>query len=127
MKTSVHKQKIWIPICVSLLMLTCYACKEDFKNCTGDHAQAIDTYYENDFETAFCQLQNIDNSKDETHLIIKSQSDYEKYVSCTEDLPAIDFDKYFVLTGVYRHHQCVIFEQQAVILCENSLIYRVRM
>lgn len=127
MKELIQKQKIFIPTCFALIMLTFYSCKEEFKDCTGDNAQSIDTYYENEFENAFCQLQNIDDSKEETHLIIKSQSDYEKYVSCTEKLPTIDFDEYLVLAGVYRHHQCALFNWQSVVLCENEIIYRVRL
>lgn len=127
MKDLIQEQKILIPICLALIMLTFYSCKEEFKDCSGDNAQSIDTYYENDFETAFCQLQNIDISKEEIHLIIKSQTDFEKHVSCTEDLPKIDFDQYFVLAGIYRHHQCAAFDQQSVLLCGNNLIYRVRL
>jgi len=104
------------------------SCGEDVsQNCEGDTAQPIETFYEPEFEEVNCILQNTDPNEKEVHLIIKNQEGYETYFSCIEGLPAIDFDEYFILAGVYGHHQCAVFDNQSVVLCENRLIYRVRL
>lgn len=131
MKTSKKKTNRLLPFAlVVFLMLMGMGCEEEIAtNCEGDNAQPVETFFTEDFEIATCQLnaENIDHSEKETHLIIKTQSDFEKYVSCTENAPTIDFDEYFVLAGIYRHQQCAIFDRQSVVLCEERLIYRVRL
>jgi hypothetical protein len=112
------------------LMLMGMGCGEELNtNCDGDNAQPIETFFDSDFDSAICQLnaQNIDQSEKETHLIIKTQNDFERYVNCTEDVPEIDFNEYFILAGMYRHHQCTVFDRQEVLLCDNRIVYKVEL
>ena len=113
---------------VILLFLTHLGgCAEEIQNCDGDNAQQLQTFYNDEFSNIPCSLQSIDNSDKEVNLIIKTQADYEKYFICSFQPPAVDFDKYFILAGRYRHHQCAVFDSQQTLLCENKLFYKVRM
>jgi hypothetical protein len=121
-----HLKQCLLPM-VAVLVLG-MGCGEDVaQNCDGDNAQPIETFYESDFEEVNCQLQNTDANGKEVHLIIKNQDEYETYFSCIDGLPAIDFDDYIILAGVYSHHQCAIFDRQSLVICDNQLIYRVRL
>ena len=129
-KPSKNAKRLFPFALAGALMLMSMGCGEELNtNCDGDNAQPIETFFDSDFDSAICQLnaQNIDQSEKETHLIIKTQNDFERYVNCTENAPTIDFDKYFVLAGVYRHHHCALIDRQSVVLCKGKLIYRVRL
>ena len=86
----------------------------------------IETFYNDEFENITCSLQNINTDDQTVNLLIKTQADYEKYFICSTQLPAIDFEKYFILAGRYRHHQCAVFDSQQMLLCNNRIVYRVR-
>ena len=89
--------------------------------------EVIETFYNDEFENIPCSLQNINTDDQTVNLVIKTQADYEKYFICGTQLPAVDFDKYFILAGRYRHNNCAVFDNQQVLLCNNKIIYRVRM
>lgn len=119
-----------IGLTASLLLLTILtpmvSCqKEDL--CEGDEAKQVETFYASEFNAAYCGLQNIDNNKKAINLVIKTQEDYEEYFSCGLQTPEIDFEKYFILAGVYRHHQCARFDSQQVLICNSKIFYKVRM
>ncbi len=97
------------------------------QNCEGDNAPYLSTFYSDEFKDISCGLQNVDGEKKQVNLIITNQSDFEKFIFCSIQPPVIDFEKYFVLTGVYRHHQCARFDSQQILICNNKVIYKVRM
>mgnify|MGYP006902059207 CR=1 FL=1 len=110
------------------IMMVSMACEEEVsQDCLGDQAKPVEQLFEGGFDAAGCRIQNIEFSSGENNFVIKNQSDYEKYVTCNNDLPNIDFDKYFILAGVYSHHQCAIFDNQSVELCDNRLKYKVKL
>lgn len=127
MKTILKTSQWFIPLTMSLgMMMVSMGCDDEISaNCEGDQAQPVEQFFEDDFNVAICRLQNIEISSGENNLIIRNQDDYEKYVTCNGDLPNIDFDNYFILAGIFSHHQCAVFDNQSVELCENRLIYRV--
>ncbi len=126
MKTNYYKIKQGMLLLIFIGLIN-VSCGEDIsQDCDGDNAQPIDTFYESDFEELNCQFQNLELNGKETQLIIKNQDEYENYFDCIEELPAIDFDEYFILAGVYSHHQCAILHSKSVVICDNRLIYRVR-
>jgi hypothetical protein len=110
-----------------IILLTAFSCEKEEENCDMDNAQHVETFYSDEFERIPCSLHNIDTDNKVVNLVIKTQADFEKYLSCSSQLPAIDFKKYFILVGRYRHHQCAIFDSQEVLICDNKLFYKVRM
>lgn len=116
---------------VSFLFLTLptFGCQNECipQDCSGDNAQSIETFYSEEFAGAPCGLQNIDNDKKEVNLILTTQTDFDKYFNCAAQLPVIDFDNYFILAGMYRHHQCAVFDSQSVSVCNNKIKYSVTM
>lgn len=129
MKTILKNGKWFMPLTISLgIMMISMACEEEVsQDCLGDQAKPVEQFFEGGFDAAGCRLQNLEFSSGENNLIIKNQSDFEKYVTCNNDLPNINFDKYFILAGVYSHHQCAIFDNQSVVLCDNRLKYKVKL
>jgi len=123
------KTKIHIASCVFLLLLLTISCQNEtaLQDCSGDTAQYLQTFYSDEFANIPCTLQNIESTEKEVSVRIEDQSDLEKYFSCAEQLPKIDFDKYIIIAGRYRHHQCAILESQQVLLCNNKIFYKVRM
>jgi hypothetical protein len=101
--------------------------KEEIQNCEGDNVQHIDFSYLDEFKNTPCALQNINTEGQVVNLIIKTLSDYEKYITCSSQRPVIDFEKYLILAGRYRHHQCAVLDNQQVQICNNKLIYKVTM
>jgi hypothetical protein len=101
------------------------SCQRD-NLCEGDDSQQVETFYEDELSATLCSLLNTDSPKKMVNLVITSQTDFEKYVGCGAQTPAIDFEKYFILTGMYRHHQCARFDNQQVLLCNSKIVYRVR-
>jgi len=102
-------------------------CDHGGEACGGDDAQEVQNFYTDEFGNNPCILQNIDNDDKDVNLIIKTQADYEKYFACSFQPPAVDFKKYFILAGRYRHHQCAAIDSQKTLLCENRLFFKVRM
>lgn len=95
-------------------------------DCDGDNVQQVESFYIDEFESTPCGLQNIEGNEKETHLVINTQADFEKYFTCAEQL-AIDFEEYFILAGMYRHHQCALLDSQQVSICNNKIVYKIRM
>ncbi|QLH33167.1 MAG: hypothetical protein HWD62_12780 [Cyclobacteriaceae bacterium] len=95
---------------ILFLILLIFGCQTENspQECSGEDAQYLETFYSEEFASIPCALQNIESTEKEVNLRIESQADLEKYFTCHEQLPEIDFDKYFILTGVYRHHQCAL-------------------
>lgn len=116
---------------VSILLLTVFvtSCQNEVvtQNCEGDNAQFLETFYSEEFTSVPCSLQNIESDVKEVNLIISSQPDFEKYFTCFEQFPEIDFEKYFILAGRYTHNNCAVFESQQISICNNKIIYKVRM
>lgn len=117
---------IHIVSCV-LLWLT-ISCQNEtaLQDCSGDNAQSLQTFYSDELTSIPCALQNIESNETEVKVVIVNQVDLEKYFTCAEQLPEIDFDKFIILAGRYRHQQCAVFESQQVLLCNNKILYRVR-
>jgi len=116
---------------VSILLLAALlsSCQNDVvtENCTGENAQILKTFYSDEIAVVPCSLQNIDIDDKEVNLVISNQVDFEKYFTCSEQLPEIDFEKYYILAGMYRHNQCAVFDKQQVTVCNNKIIYKVWM
>lgn len=114
---------------ILLLTLLTNGCQNESipQSCEGDNAQYLTTFYSDEFEGASCGLQSVENDEIEINLVITNQTDFEKYIFCSVQPPVIDFEKFFILTGVYRHHQCALFDSQQVSVCNNKIIYKVRM
>ena len=96
------------------------------QNCEGDNGKYIETFYTDEYEDIPCSLQNIDAEIKEVNLIVTSQVDYERFFSCSSQLPLIDFDKYLILVGRYRNNNCAVLDSQQVLICDNRIIFRVR-
>ncbi|MFD2036923.1 hypothetical protein ACFSKL_19115 [Belliella marina] len=110
-----------------LLTVLIGSCQNEINpDCEGDNAHQVESFYIDEFESASCGLQNIGGNEKETNLVITTQADFEKYFTCSEQL-TIDFDEYFILAGMYRHQQCAEFDSQQVLLCNNRIVYKVRM
>jgi hypothetical protein len=102
--------------------------KEDVvQKCEGDNAQQIETFYNDEFENIPCSVQNINTDDKVVDLVIKTQADYKKYFTCSTQLPDVDFEKYIILAGRYRHNQCAVFDNQQVLMCDDKIFYKVRM
>ena len=113
-----------------LLILTATSCHHETvtqKNCEGDNTTVLKTFYSEEFSSVPCNLQNIESGNKEVNLVITKQEDLEKYFTCHEQLPKIDFDAYFILAGRYTHNNCAVFASQQVLICNNRIIYKVRM
>jgi len=117
-------------IVVSLLLFTALAtgCHNEgiTQNCQGgDSATPVEAFYSDEFASIPCGLQNVESDDKEINLVITNQADLEKYFTCHEQLPEIDFDKYFILAGRYTHHQCAVFDTQSVSICNGRIVYKV--
>jgi hypothetical protein len=93
--------------------------------CDGEMAFQVQTFLTEEFEA--CGLQNLDHRQKEVNLIIKTQAEFEKYVSCQPQSDPIDFNEFFLLAGRYKHQQCVRFDRQEVTICENRIFYTVNL
>jgi hypothetical protein len=116
---------------VILLALLITGCQTESipQNCEerDDHPQ-LPTFYTEEFRGSSCWLQkNIESDKKQVDFVITNQADYEKHILCSGAPPVVDFEKYFILAGVYRHHQCALFHSQHVSICNNKIFFRVRM
>lgn len=110
------------------MLLTTSCQKTDLRqNCDEENEQNIGTLYAKEFENISCRLQNIENEKKEVNLVITNQKDFAKYISCSGQLPFIDFEKYFILFGPYKHHQCAVFHAHQFAVCNNRTIYNVKL
>jgi hypothetical protein len=95
--------------------------------CEEGDVRYLQTFFNDKFGRAACRLQGIDPNTQVVNFVIRNQVDYEKHVVCGHQPPAVDFGKYFLLAGRYLHHQCALFGDQQVMLCNNTIVYRVRM
>ena len=122
MKTIIH-----IASCVFLLILLTISCQNESiqQDCSGDNAQSLQTFYSDELTNVPCSLQNIESTEKEVNVVIANQADLEKYFTCAGQLSEIDFEKYIILAGRYRHHQCAIFDNQQIVLCNSKVVYRV--
>lgn len=123
------KASKYINVSFLFLALLAFGCQDECipQDCAGDNEQFIETFYSEEFAGIPCGLQNAESDEKEVNLIITTQTDFDKYFTCAAQLPVIDFDKYFILAGMYRHHQCAVFDSQSVSVCNNKINYRVTM
>lgn len=68
-------------------------------------------------------LKNIDDSKNELSLIMRSQADYEKFVHSNSTLPEIDFSRKFLIAVRVKLTSCGQPKDQSVVLQCNQLTY----
>ncbi|NJO00245.1 MAG: hypothetical protein HC880_00005 [Bacteroidia bacterium] len=62
-----------------------------------------------------CSLQNINEDELIVNLVINSQTDFEKYVKCSdENLPSINFSENTLLAGRVISPNCGIIKNQAI-------------
>ena len=128
-KSKVMKNVKIFVVSISLLGALLICCQNEVmtENCTGENTKILNTFYSDEFAVVPCSLQNIDSEVREVNLVIKNQKDFENYITCSAQLPEIDFEKYFILAGMYKHNQCAVFDSQQVLLCNNRIVYRVGM
>jgi len=117
-----------MPMTMSLgIMIVSMGCEDEVSvNCDGDRAQPVEQFYEDEYDVANCQFKNLEIKAGENNFVIKNQNDYEKFVTCNDDLPNIDFDKYFILAGVYQHHQCATLVNQQILNCNGKINFNVK-
>ncbi|SDA91735.1 hypothetical protein SAMN03080617_03435 [Algoriphagus alkaliphilus] len=96
-------------------------------SCENINGIAIESFEDLFFEDVTCFIQNINPDQGTVKLVIKTQSDFEKYFACNPMVPQIDFEKYFILAGRYRHRQCAIWDSQQVFSCKKRIIFKVNM
>ena len=95
------------------------------QDCQSDEVEYLETFHWENLESILCALQNIETSRKDVHLVIANQADFEKYFVCNEPLPEIDFEKHFVLAGMYTHHNCAYFDSHEVFKCSDRIRYKV--
>ncbi|WP_339700963.1 hypothetical protein [Algoriphagus aquimarinus] len=66
------------------LALLTFGCQDECvsQDCAGDNAQFIETFYSEEFASTPCGLQNIDSDEMEVNLVISTQTDFDKYLTC---------------------------------------------
>ena len=97
--------------------------------CTNDSQEVINTFYNDEITNSICRLnfQLIDStakSKRGIGMIIKNKAVFEKYFTCRESSPPIDFDNYFVLAGYYGYTSPPKLKEKKIILCGNKLVFK---
>ncbi|MCV9388132.1 hypothetical protein [Reichenbachiella ulvae] len=97
------------------------------QNCEGDNAEFPEVFYSEELASIPCGLQSVESDNKEVNLVITNQADLEKYFTCHEQLPEIDFNKYFILAGSYTHHQCALLDSQSVSICNGRIAYNVNL
>lgn len=71
-----------------------------------------------------CRLRNMDLSKQEVHVIIRSQADLEKFVDCSQ-LLSIDFNEKTVLAGAFWTTTTNFVRRQKVFKRCDEYVYEV--
>lgn len=98
----------------------------------GEGGTPIATYYSEEIANGFCRLEvplidSAAKSKRGIGAIIRNQAAFNKYFTCRETLPSIDFENYFVLAGLYRHHSGASFKKQALTQCGDTIVFKMEM
>jgi hypothetical protein len=116
-------------LAMTSLILMAVSCHKEalIPNCEGDNAYHIGTFYSDEFRDTPCSLQNVSTDDKVVNHVIKTQGDYEKYIACGIQRPAVDFEKYYILAGRYRHNYGAKLYTQQVLICNNKIIYEVRL
>jgi len=121
-KSKVIRLLLILPI----IGVTLIGCVEDLDHvCRMENAQPIETFFEDEFRALNCSPEDLQGDSLSEIYVIKNQSDYIKHILCSADLPEVNFDDYFILAGIYSHHQCAIFKSQSVVICGDQLIHTV--
>ena len=68
-------------------------------------------------------LKNIDKSKNEISLVIRSQKDYEKYIGSNKALPTINFSSQFLIAHQVKLATCGRLKEQKIVLACDNLKY----
>jgi hypothetical protein len=121
------KTKLKISLSLLFLWLAIGGCEPSFdsEKCEGENTLLVESYFSKEINEFPCGLTNLDEKAKQINLIIETKSDFEKYFSCNEGFPDIDFNKYFILAGRYTHKNCAVLINQNVVICENTLVYNV--
>lgn len=113
-----------VDVFVALAFLLTVSCNDDeSKNCREDEAIPVETFYAA-FGDLKCNFQNVEED-DKELFVISNQEDLDMYLDCPTE-PQIDFRQYFVIAGIYTHHQCAVLENQVILNCHAvRLIHKV--
>lgn len=90
------------------VVLSCTRNSED--NCPGTK---IETVSIEDLE--YLRFKDVDEEKKEVNFVIRSKSEYDKYVISTHERPEIDFSKYALLCGRIKYNKCHFLERKEVV------------
>jgi hypothetical protein len=95
-------------------------------NCTEENKVALEPINVEGFNPESCRL--VDTTKEQEYrIIIKSKTEFDKYINCSINAPDVDFNKYFILAGSYNHRQCATLDNQQISICSDALVYNVNL
>ena len=101
-------------------------------NC-GEGGTPVPIFYTEEIANGFCRLEvplvdSAAKSKRGIGAVIKNKAAFDKFFTCRETRPPIDFDNYFVLAGIYGHTSSpVILIQKEVSVCNNKLLFKMEL
>ncbi len=95
-------------------------------DCTGESNQVSFETLLSSSASEICGLKNIDNNELTVNLIIKSQSEYENYISCSPSSPVVDFNEKTLLAGRMKTpNEDRIINQSVTFDCNGNYLYNV--
>ncbi len=99
--------------------------------CTEGDPEPVSTFYTDEIANGICRtkIHNLgltSGSSRAIGIIIKNQEAYDKYVQCSEFANTLDFDKYFVLVGVFRNYMTFL-NSSDIFTCNNKIIFKINM
>jgi hypothetical protein len=95
-------------------------------NCIEENKVALEPIKVEGFNPESCRL--VDTTKEQEYrVIIKSKTEFDKYINCSINAPDVDFNKYFILAGSYNHRQCATLDNQQISICSDALVYNVNL
>ena len=100
-------------------------------NC-GEGGTPVPVFYTEEIANGFCRLEvplvdSAAKSKRGIGAVIRNKAAFDKFFTCRETRPPIDFDKYFVLAGFYRHHSGAFFKNHEILQCGDSIFFKIHM
>ncbi len=98
----------------------------------GEGGTPVPVFYTEEIANGFCRLDvplvdSAAKSKRGIGAVIKNKAAFDKFFTCREIRPPIDFDNYFVLAGLYRHHSGAFFKNHEILLCGDTIVFKVNM
>lgn len=112
------------------LFLFAFSCEKVPVNCSGELTLISSETLGAGGSDPSCSIQNIQGGEtgSKVDLIIRSQADYEKYVLCTNSLPAIDFSQKTLLAGrTIAPYTDLIESQRVYKLCDGKVTFEVKL